>query len=282
MRRRAVALAFAAAVFAAPARGQAREPALSSAEVRALDARMRTLADSMREYGPNESFAEFFPRRGEWRWTSTLRQAPGGDRTGRWRFRADETLEALSDSGPLCPSFFRGGGEVETGPTTIAGWLSDEKRGWRRVGRRYVPRGAPASSPTFVEWRREDGRWVIDAFGDEETWYPPQPQPNYPSVHRTATIGPPLSLPLPADGRYAASEPWFVSHEPILIDGRRRLEYGLPRQLGDGDVVRIGWIEGVPVYVEPSDAAHATVIYVALNAEGLFQPYQPGTNYYCG
>ncbi|MFL5539799.1 MAG: hypothetical protein ACJ8J0_12440 [Longimicrobiaceae bacterium] len=241
---------------------------------------MRTLADSMREYGPSESFAAFFPRRGSWTWMPTVRKAPEGDRTGSWHFLASQTVEALSDSGPLCPSFFRGGGEVETFPTTIAGWLSGE-RGWRRFGRRFVPRGAPASSAIFVEWRREDGEWVIDAFGDEDTWFPPQPPPSHPGIHRTAAVGPPLALPLPADGRYAASEPWFVSHEPILLGGRPRLKYGLPRQLGNGDVVRIGWVEGVPVYVEPGDAAYATVIYVAVNAEGLFQPYQPGTNYYC-
>ncbi len=29
------------------------------------------------------------------------------------------------------------------------------------------PTREPASSPTFVEWRREDGRWVVSAFGDE-------------------------------------------------------------------------------------------------------------------
>ncbi|MFL5386959.1 MAG: hypothetical protein ACJ8GN_31075 [Longimicrobiaceae bacterium] len=279
--RRAIALVFAAAVVAAPARGQSREPALSPAEVRALDARMRTLADSMREYGDSESFAAFFPRRGSWSWTRYLRGAPGGDRAQSRRFRAEETVEALSDSGPLCPSFFRGGGEVETSSTSIAGWLSDTGRGWRRFGRRFVPRGSPASSPTFVEWMREDGRWVIAAFGDEDTWSPPPPRPDYPAVRRSPTVGPPLKLPLPADGRYAASAPWFVSDGPISINGRLRLKYGLPRRLGDGDVTRIGWIEGVPVYVEPSDADAATVIYVAVDAEGTFQPYYPGSNYSC-
>jgi hypothetical protein len=282
MRRRtiAIALALAVALGAVPACGQAREPALSPSEVRALVARMRTLADSMREYGPNESFAAFFPRRGSWTWMPTVRKAPDGDRTGSWHFLASQTVEALSSTGPLCPSFFRGGGEVGTTPTTNAGWLSDEKRGWRRVGRRFVPRGEPASSPTFVEWRREDGEWVIAAFGDEDTWFPPQPPPNDPLVRRSAA-GPLLTLPLPADGRYAGSAPWFLSHERIRLDGSMRVKYGLPRRLENGDVTRIGWIEGVPVYTEPDDAAAATVIYVAVDAEGTFQPYYPASNYYC-
>jgi hypothetical protein len=59
------------------------------------------------------------------------------------------------------------------------------------------------------------------------------------------------------------------------------VKYGLPRRLGNGDVTRIGWIEGVPVYTEPGDADAATVIYVAVDAEGTFQPYYPASNYYC-
>jgi len=281
MRRRAIALALAAVLGAVPAHGQLREPALSPSEVRSLNARMRTLADSMREYGLNESFAAFFPRRGSWTWMPTVRKTPGGDRVSTWRFRADETVGALGSSGPLCRSFFRGGGEVETVPTTLAGWLSDESRGWRRVGRRFVPRGAPDSSPTFVEWRREDGRWVIAAFGDEDVYKPPAPRPSYRSVRRSTATGPSLTLPLPPGGRYAASEPWFARSEPIVLEGGTRVKYGLPRRLGDGDVTRIGWVDGVPVYAEPVDAARATVLYVAVDAEGTFQPYYPASNYFC-
>lgn len=41
---------------------------------------------------------------------------------------------------------------------------------WRLVGgSRFVPPGAPASSSTYVEWRREGSTWVIGALGDE--WY---------------------------------------------------------------------------------------------------------------
>ena len=37
---------------------------------------------------------------------------------------------------------------------------------WRRVGgNRFVPPGAPASSPIFVEWRREGDAWVVAAAG---------------------------------------------------------------------------------------------------------------------
>lgn len=39
---------------------------------------------------------------------------------------------------------------------------------WKRVGAtRVVPADEPANAPFFVEWRREGGRWVVSAFGDE-------------------------------------------------------------------------------------------------------------------
>jgi hypothetical protein len=37
---------------------------------------------------------------------------------------------------------------------------------WPRIGgARFVPPGQDASSPTFVTWRKEAGRWVIDEIG---------------------------------------------------------------------------------------------------------------------
>ena len=119
----------------ASARAQAHEPPPRAAELPLLLKRMTSFADSMRDYGASESFAGWFPRRGDFTWTQRLSGAPGGHRTLVWRFPADRTFAALSDSGPLCGSFFRGGGEVGTGESTIAGWLSSEKRGWTRIGR---------------------------------------------------------------------------------------------------------------------------------------------------
>jgi len=229
----------------------------------------------------SESFAEWFPREGTWVWRQTLHGAPGGDRVSIWHFSANETTQALAPEGPLCPSFFRGGGEVGTLPTTIAGWLSDESPRWRRVGLRFVPRGAPASSPTFVEWRRERGRWVISAFGDEGEYATPRSAAPRTLVRRSPATGPLLVLPLPAGERYAAAAPWFLSSEPLWLAGLPRLKYGLPVHLGSGDVTRIGSVEGVAVYAEPSAAATAEVIYVAVDNEGTFQPYYPASNYYC-
>jgi hypothetical protein len=277
--RTSAALALAGVLVAAPARAQ-REPAPSGPELRALRSRMKSLADSMREYGPSESFARYFPREGAWVWRQTLHGAPNGDRVATWSFPAAQTIDALSSTGPLCPSFFRGGGEVGTGETTIAGRLSAPGR-WRWMGLRFVPPGAPATSPTFVEWRREGGEWVISALGDEESWIEPAPETLRTQLRRSPTAGPPLSLPLPQTELVAAAEPWFRSDGMIWIDGLRRVKYGLPRRLDSGDVTRIGWIDGVPVYAEPAAAATAEVVYIPVDREGSFQPYYRSDNYDC-
>jgi len=260
---------------------QVRSPAPSAAEVRALWSRMTALADSMRGYADSESFAEWFPREGTWVWRQTLHGTPEGDRVVTWRFPAAQTVEALSSTGPLCRSFFRGGGEVGTIPTTIAGRLSDDSARWRRIGLRFVPSGASASSPAFVEWRREGGRWVISELGDEDRYVTPRVQAPRTLVRRSREPGPLLALPLPEDGRYAASASWFLKSEPLWLGGLPRVKYGLPVHLGSGDVTRIGWAEGVAVYVEPSAVTTTEVIYVAVDHQGVFQPYHPAGNYHC-
>ena len=130
MRRARLSAALAALLLAAmPLRAQGP----SRAELRELRARMDAFADSMRGYGPSESFAEWFPREGSWAWSHTLRGAPGGDRVAVWRFPAAQTAAALADTGPLCDPFFRGGGEVGTDSLSIAGRLSYDSARWRRT-----------------------------------------------------------------------------------------------------------------------------------------------------
>ena len=48
---------------------------------------------------------------------------------------------------------------------------------WRNAGgTRVVPTGEPDDAPFFIEWRREDGKWVISAFGDERFDREPMPK----------------------------------------------------------------------------------------------------------
>lgn len=118
-----------------------------------------------------DSIAEYFPAQGDFVWYNTS-HVPGWEHVGVWRFPAEQALEAIR-RGPLLPSFDLNPHAQPIGLFTHQLILRGSN--WRRVGRsRFVPPGAPASSPTFVEWRREGDRWVISSFGDE-LFAPPFP-----------------------------------------------------------------------------------------------------------
>lgn len=139
---------------------------------------------------------------------------------------------------------------------------------WRRVrGNRFVPPGAPDRSPVFVEWRRENGEWVISAFGDER-------------YHGRRLAGRVRSMieripphPLPAEEAYAAGASWYVNNEPITFEGRRYLKYGLPSKIEERELTWIGVLGRIRVYAERDRAAAPEVIFVA-TAPGEFHPYQ--------
>lgn len=116
----------------------------------ALEGRMRAFARAVEEKGI-DSVAAFFPRRGTWAWVLTTHAGLRGDHVGLWRFDAAETLRAIQEGGPVCGSF------AHRGHAGALGMLSSEmgehpRRRWRRVrGNRFVPPGASAGSPIFVE-----------------------------------------------------------------------------------------------------------------------------------
>jgi hypothetical protein len=214
----------------------------------------------------------YFPTRGEWTWVVTTHHPGGPDRMGVWRFPAVQTDSAI-ETGPLCDSFHSG--DFAMLGTVIAPAVDSRGDGeWRRVrGTRFVPEGAPAGSPVFVEWRREDGRWVVSSFGGEGWYAPPLLGRPVGEVVRDGRRAP-LRLPLPAGEPTAAGAAWFRDNRPIVVAGQRLLKYGLPRPLGEGDVVRYGSLEGVGVYVEPQSRGTPGVVYVLVSRAGEFQPYQ--------
>ncbi|HET7462492.1 MAG TPA: hypothetical protein VFJ82_14660 [Longimicrobium sp.] len=231
---------------------------------------------TMREFVNSSDPFRFFPTRGTWSWVVTTHYHAAPGRVGVWRFSAAQSFSALVD-GPLCARFPF---SSEAIPST--GWTPGiEERPWRRVGAtRFVPPGRGARSPVFVEWRREDGRWVLAALGVE-------------AEHRARVIGygvdetipapwTPLRLPLPAWERVAAGAPWYENSEPITVGGQRLVKYGLPRQLREGDVVRWGTLRGVGVYAEPVPASRVPeVVYLPVDRAGTFQPYQNESDSFC-
>lgn len=226
-----------------------------------LGGRMQAFLREVEER-PNTGLVAFFPRRGDWTWVQTLRdERGGGSRTGIWRFPGAETQRAIGVGGPVCDSFDQGGGE--SGPWEgRLGMQAMLSRGpWRRVrGTRFVPPGADERSPVWVEWRREDGEWVVSAFGDENFLYTPRPPepPRGPFVRDTTAVA--------EDTAFAPAD-WYT----ITIEGRRHPRYGRPRAIGRAGLVRIGRLYGVNVYVERG--REDGFLYLPA-APGQFQPYE--------
>jgi len=239
------------------------------------DARMQAFLKATRDYALTSSLAEFFPWRGDVVWVSTT-HGRAGTRVGRWRFPAARLVDAAENSGPLCETFDYGGDLIAAG--TLMFRILEEDGGWRRVSAvRFVPPGAAADDPTFVEWRLEEGRWVISAFGDERYRFQRvlgglggRPA----EMARDAIRADPLTLPLPPDASYAAGQPWYEENEPIIIEDQRLVKYGFPRRLEAGTVRRIGSVDGVGVYVELREGFHPEVVYLPVSPDGLFQSYQ--------
>lgn len=242
------------------------QPAASGAT---LDARMQAFFAEIPEE-PNTALAAFFPRRGDWTWVQTIRDMESGRpvRTGVWRFPGAETARAIGADGPACGSF--DGPHGEFGPFEGRFGMQAMLHGgrWRRVrGNRFVPPGASAASAVFVEWRREDGQWVVSAFGDEEFYRPRLLGVEAGMVSRDTSLA-------PEGAAYAAGQAWYVERLPIRMEHVRYVQYGPPRSLSAQDrahLQRVGVMGRVSVYAErggPPDP-----LYVPISP-GEFQPYQ--------
>lgn len=244
---------------AAPSPAQQAEPRATDA---ALAERMGAFLRLMKE-DSRDSMAVFFPRRGDWTWVQTRRDPQTGARigTGVWRFPAAETLRAIGAGGPVCSSFDQPYGEFGPFEGFLGMRVRAQPTGWRRVdGSRFVPPGESPRSSAFVEWRREDGAWVLSAFGDD-------------AVPFTEPAGVPRSmivrdtLPLPAGGDFAAEADW------ITFEGYRYVKHGQPRKVDAKDLSRLGRFGRVPVFVPRGHLTAPELLYVPVRP-GEYQPYE--------
>jgi hypothetical protein len=246
------------ALAAVPAAAQARDAG--------LDARMRAFAESAPD-APNDSVAAFFPRRGDWTWVQAWQREDGGIEPGAgvWRFSGAETPRAIGAGGPVCDSFESPGG---AGPFEgRLGMQTRMHRGpWRRVrGTRFVPPGEPASSPVFVEWRREDGAWVVSSFGDV-------------GIRRGPRLLGRVAGPLTRDTTLLPEDAAFVPADQhvIVLGGRRYAKSGTPRALdaaARARMVRIGLLGRVSVFTERGADPEMPYAVYLLTTPGLFQAY---------
>jgi hypothetical protein len=208
---------------------------------------------------PRDSVAAFFPRRGDWTWTQVVEGAPPGRRSTVWRFAATETLRTIRPHGPVCASFRQLEMRIEEDGTR-----------WRRVaGNRFVPPRESTRSPVFVQWRREDGRWVVSAFGDATYWSPRVLVYDPHGRRIVLAMVPDTVLRL-----YAAEAPWYVENQTIYFEGHTYTKYGLPRAIADSLLTRVGRFGLIGVYTDKRNTT-AEIIYIPL-APGQYQLYEVG------
>ncbi|MBV9109415.1 MAG: hypothetical protein JO306_08425 [Gemmatimonadetes bacterium] len=264
----AAAAALAAAVH--PLAAQAgNETADSSRAEWSLDRTMREFIHAV--------FAQpagFFPAHGDWDWVLTARGPDGRPHRLVQRFPGAQTKEAMQPGRPLCDSF-HGSDAVPEGTIMepqLHVLLGRPDRLWRRTrGTHFVPPDADKDSPVFVEWRREDGRWVVSAIGEDgdNADLPRRTHVDLPQQPRT-----PLRLPLPAETKVAADAAWFTGSEPVFVWGHRWVKYGGVRDLKEGDVVQVAAdYRGVAVWVETDARYVPPYMYLPVDREGHFQAY---------
>jgi hypothetical protein len=243
---------------------------------------MAELVWSLPEDGPTDTTRRFFPTTGDWSYTHTVHEAGGGTRIQRWIFPAAQTsllfgFDKDVEVDPVWDSF-QADQHGQIDGLLISAVAASWRRRWRLVGRnRFVPPGAPASSPVFVEWRREPGRWVIAAFGDERYCSPRL------LGYEPGDVVPVRRLPEPAQPAFAANERWYTDGALVRFGEQRYARYGQPREIQPGDLEPVGWKGDVRVYVEKGQARLSLVLYVP-TAPGVYQPYQAfgrGADPYC-
>jgi hypothetical protein len=224
-----------------------------------------------------EAVRRYFPRRGDWTWISTEHGAGIPRREGRWRFAGAETLLAIRNGAPVCESFRQAAGEYGPPAGTLADALAEHGTAWRHVrGTRFAPR-ASSRPYTYIEWRREDGRWVIATVADEAFLYPhvaPRPQlghPLVPASRREVSLLRP-GVFAPTEG-YAGGESWYEQHLPIEFDGLRYFKYGHPRAIADHELARVGSLGRIGLYREAGTTGTPEHLYVPVRP-GEYLPFQ--------
>ncbi|HYJ79621.1 MAG TPA: hypothetical protein VEW03_08485 [Longimicrobiaceae bacterium] len=233
-----------------------------------LSGRMRGFLGALGRGTAGDSAAAFFPRHGDWTWMQTLVDPPAVRGVGSWRFPGTETRKAMQPGGPLCNSLAWSGGDFGPWEGALVMQVMVHPGGWRRVTpTRFVPPGASSRSPTFVEWRREDDRWVVSALGDEGFhWTPPPAE----TIRNLVTRD---TMPT-GNTALAAGQPWYIGNEMLAFGGRWYLKYGLPRRIAPDQLRRVGSLGTVPVYVEGGAGRHDhSVLYVPVRP-GELHPYQ--------
>lgn len=161
--RAAVKMAAATLLSGVGAVPLAAQPAQAAPRPASVEDRMAGFLAAVQR-GPLDSLSSYFPRSGDFTYERQSHERQGA-RRGVWRFPASAAHQAIT-RGPLLDILTI---NVEAQPVgAFAHQLMHRGSRWRRVrGTRFVPADAAESSALYVQWRREDGEWVISSIGDE-------------------------------------------------------------------------------------------------------------------
>jgi hypothetical protein len=94
----------------------------------------------------------------------------------------------------------------------------------------------------------------------------------------TLVNGRPFAEVYPDTVGYAGAAQWYVDNEPITINRRRHVKYGVPRVLGVHELTRVGEYRGVPLFVAAGADIRADIKYVPVRPGCEFQPYDGHAN----
>lgn len=139
------------------------QPSVEDEAPPALQARNTEFLAAVDSHPPRQ-LAGFFPRAGEVVYRHTV-YADDGTTVREQRFSANDLPAALE--GPLWAVFTS---QVEGQVVGLfAHQVSLRGRRWTYAGNhRFVPPGASRCSASYVQWRLENGAWVISGIADEE------------------------------------------------------------------------------------------------------------------
>jgi hypothetical protein len=73
---------------------------------------------------------------------------------------------------------------------------------------------------------------------------------------------------------YARNFSWYINNEGITVNNQYYEKYGLPRVLGANEIEKFAKYQTVGVYREKGMIGDAEVIYIPIQGECEFQPYQ--------
>jgi hypothetical protein len=78
----------------------------------------------------------------------------------------------------------------------------------------------------------------------------------------------------PATTGYAAGATWYVNDQPVRLNNRNYVKFGLTRVIDASQLTKSTDYQGVPVFTETGAATQPEVIYVPVRPGCEFQPYQ--------